>query len=162
MRPERWRPGSVRKILRLTQKRFFEPCSPSLFSSLSLSLFLSLYLSVSPLSLEGSGICTKCLLNTLARMHAHTNHCHTHTHAHTKCKVYNFYFTQTQNLAALNKIMIANIIKFEMHAQGVSKIALPERGEKLFLTDNAFLQWQARTKKPISCLERINTKNYWK
>ena len=44
--------------------------------------------------------------------------------------------------------MIANIIKFETRAQGVSKIALPGRGEELLLTDNTFLQWQARTKNP--------------
>ena len=29
MRPEKWRPASVRKILRLAQKRFFEPCKSS-------------------------------------------------------------------------------------------------------------------------------------
>ena len=27
MRPEKWGPGSVRKILRLAHKRFFEPCN---------------------------------------------------------------------------------------------------------------------------------------
>ena len=44
--------------------------------------------------------------------------------------------------------MIANKIKFEARGQGVSKIALLGRGEELLLTDNTFLQWQARTKNP--------------
>ena len=88
--------------------------------------------------------------------HTHT-HTHTHTqthtplaHTHIKSKVYNFYFTQTQTqtLAALNKIMIANIIKFETRGQRVRKTDLPGIGEELPLTDNTFLQWQARTKSP--------------
>ena len=33
MRPEKWRPGSVRKSLRLTQKRFFEPWTLELLSA---------------------------------------------------------------------------------------------------------------------------------
>ena len=98
--------------------------SLSLCPSLSLPLSLSLSLCVSVslpslplLTLKSSGICTKCLLNTLAHMHAHT-HAHTHTHiythihtplAHTSRENLHFYFTQTQTqkLAELNKIMIA-------------------------------------------------------
>ena len=43
--------------------------------------------------------------------------------------------------------MSANMIKFEARGRGVSKIAWLGRGE-LLLTDNTFLQWQARTKNP--------------
>ena len=44
--------------------------------------------------------------------------------------------------------MIANMIKFETRSQGVRKTDLPGTGEELLLTDNTFLQWQARTKSP--------------
>ena len=56
--------------------------------------------------------------NTHTHTHTHTNGLHTHTHTQTS-KVYSFYFTQTQTekLAALNKIMIANMIKFEARGQ---------------------------------------------
>ena len=37
MRPEKWRPGSVRKSLRLTQKRFFEPCYTKLYTKSAVS-----------------------------------------------------------------------------------------------------------------------------
>ena len=57
--------------------------------------------------------------------------------------------------------MIANMIKFETRGQGVSEIALLGKGEELLLTDNAFLQWQARTKAQIMLrknTERIKKK----
>ena len=44
--------------------------------------------------------------------------------------------------------MIANMIKFETRGQGVRKTDSPGIGEELLLTDNTFLQWQARTKSP--------------
>ena len=44
--------------------------------------------------------------------------------------------------------MIANMIKFETRGQGEGKTDLPGIGEELLLTDNTFLQWQARTKSP--------------
>ena len=46
--------------------------------------------------------------------------------------------------------MIANMIKFETRGQGVSKTDLPGKGEELLLTDNTFVQWQARTKNNAS------------
>ena len=58
-------------------------------------------------------------------------------------------------MAALNKIMIANMIRFETCGEGVSKIALLGKGEELLLTDNTFLQWQARIKTQI--MPRKNT-----
>ena len=65
---------SLSSSLSLSRSLFlFSPLSLSLFLSLSLSFSLPLSLSsLPPLSLEGSGICTKCLLNTLVPMHTHT------------------------------------------------------------------------------------------
>ena len=51
--------------------------------------------------------------------------------------------------------MIANIMKFETRGQGVRKTDLPGIGEELPLTDNTFLQWQARKKIPKLSPERI-------
>ena len=44
--------------------------------------------------------------------------------------------------------MVANMIKFETRGQGVRKTDLLGIGEELLLTNNTFLQWQARTKSP--------------